>query len=193
MVYNIYSFTCTQHSCPTTPTRFFRSLNELTLHDARHHPPPPIHSPSTTDQPPPTPTNTLDIGASIIYTQRARMGRTTCGTSASSSSYKKPITTHPISETHGADTSNTATFRTFSAYKHTPFKQSPTHIHFPLTPPPSGGYSFSTLTCWSSLPPLPLNAPTHLSMPPSGIASIPSTPATSNMSTTWLCHADNTH
>ena len=42
-------------------------LNELTLHNALHHPPPPIHSPSTTDQPSPTPTNTLDIGTSIFY------------------------------------------------------------------------------------------------------------------------------
>ena len=62
---DIYS--CTQHSCPTAPTRFFRSIHELTLHNALHPPPPPIHSPSTTDQPSPTPTNTLDIGTSIFY------------------------------------------------------------------------------------------------------------------------------
>ncbi len=57
----------TQHSCPTAPTRFFRSLNKLTLHNAPNHPPSPIHSPSTTNQPSPTPTNTLDIGTSIFY------------------------------------------------------------------------------------------------------------------------------
>ncbi len=62
---DIYS--CTQHSCPTTPTRFFHSLNQLTLHNALHHPPPIIHSPSTTDPPSPTLTNTLDIATSIFY------------------------------------------------------------------------------------------------------------------------------
>jgi hypothetical protein len=122
-VVDIYS--CTQHSYPTAPTRFFRSLNELTLHNALHHPPPPIHSPSTTDQPSPTSTNTLHI-RHPSSTQTARMGLTTCGISASPSSYKTPITTHPTSKTHDADTSNTATIQTFSAYKPTLFKQSPT-------------------------------------------------------------------
>ena len=61
---NIYS--CTQQSCPTTPTRFFRSINELNQHNTLHHPPPPLNSPPTNDQPPPT--TTLDIGTSIFYT-----------------------------------------------------------------------------------------------------------------------------
>ncbi len=42
-------------------------------------------------------------------TQTARTGLTTYGTLASPSSYNTPTTTHPTSETHGADTSNTAT------------------------------------------------------------------------------------
>ncbi len=63
---DIYS--CTQHSSPASPTCFFCSLNKLTQHNALHHSPPPIHSPLTTNHPPPTPTNTLDIGTSIFYT-----------------------------------------------------------------------------------------------------------------------------
>ena len=67
-IVDIYS--CTQHSCPASPKCFFRSLNKLTQHNALHHPPPPIHSPLTTDHPPPTPTNTLEIGTSIFYLHR---------------------------------------------------------------------------------------------------------------------------
>jgi hypothetical protein len=54
-------------SCPTAPTRFFRSLSKLTQHNVLHHPPQPIHSPSTTDQPSPTPINPLKIGTLIFY------------------------------------------------------------------------------------------------------------------------------
>ena len=35
---NIYS--CCHTSCPTAPTRFFRSLEDLTNHNSIHHPPP---------------------------------------------------------------------------------------------------------------------------------------------------------
>ena len=37
-------FQCCQHNCPTSPTRFFRSLQELHQHNTTHHPPP---TPST--------------------------------------------------------------------------------------------------------------------------------------------------
>ena len=126
MTADIYS--CTHHSCPTAPTRFFHSLNKLIQHNTLHHPPPPLHSPSTNDHPPPH--NSFDIGTSSS-TQKARMGHTTCGTLASPSSSNTPTTTHQTSETHGADTSNTATVRISYAYKRSPFKQSPTHTHSP--------------------------------------------------------------
>jgi hypothetical protein len=61
---DIYS--CTHQSCPTTPTRFFRSINELNQHNTLLHTPPPLYSPTTNDQTPPT--TTLDIGTFIFYT-----------------------------------------------------------------------------------------------------------------------------
>ena len=118
------------NSLNTTPSIIHHHQYIHTLPPTNHHPHP--RTPSTSEHP--------------SSTQTARMGLTTCGTSAFLSSYNTLIITRPTSETHGADTSNTATVRTFSAYKPILFKPSPTHIHSPLTPPPSGGYS-STSTC----------------------------------------------
>ena len=59
-------FQCCQHNCPTSPTRFFRTLQELHQHNTTHHPPPPPsiiinnNSPSTT----PSPT---DVATTIIF------------------------------------------------------------------------------------------------------------------------------
>jgi len=138
--------------CPTSST----ATNTFT----------PYHQPPTTHHPHPP---TLSTSEHRSSTQTARTGLTTYGISASPSSYNTLITTHPTSETHGADTSNTATVRTLSAYKPIPFKPSPMHIHSPSVLHPSGGYS-STLTCLSSLPPPPPNAPVTLSTLPYGIA-----------------------
>ena len=131
-VVDIYS--CTQHSCPTALTRFFRSLNKLTLHNnALHCPPPPIHSPYTTDQPSPTPTNTLDIGTSIFYADSKNGSHNLWHLGIP---FILQNTDHPhlTSEAHGTDTSP----HNSSNHQHS--------IHFPSIPPPSGGYS-STSTC----------------------------------------------
>jgi len=117
------------------------TMPSITHHHQYIHP-----LPLTNHHPhPPTPSTSGHLSS----TQTVRMGRTTCGTSASPSSYETPITTHPTSGTHGAVTSNIETTRTFSAYKPTQFKPSPTHVHFPSIPPPSGGYFSTSSTCLS--------------------------------------------
>jgi hypothetical protein len=117
-------------------------------------------------------------------TLTARMEPITCGILVYPSYHRTPIITPPTSEPHDTATSNTTTAQFFSAYKPTPFKPSPTHMHSQSTPPPSGDFS-STLICLSLLPPLLPNNPINPSMAPSAIASTPSTLATLNTSTTW--------
>ena len=136
----------TQHSCPTAPTRFFRSLNELTLHNnAPNHPPSQIHSPSTTNQPSPTPTNTLDIGTSIFYADSENGSHNLWHLGIPS--ILQNTDHHPPNfwKTTWCCHSNIETARTFSAYKPTQFKPSPTNMHFPSIPPPSGGYSLTSI------------------------------------------------
>ena len=59
-------FQCCQHNCPTSPTRFFRTLQQLHQHNTTHHPPPPPsiiinnNSPSTT----PSPT---DVATTLLF------------------------------------------------------------------------------------------------------------------------------
>ena len=90
-----------QHASSAPSTNSPYTMPSITHHHQYIHPLPPTnHHPH-----PPTPL-TLEHPSSP---QTARMGLTTCGILASPSSYKTPITTHPTSETHGADTSNTAT------------------------------------------------------------------------------------
>ena len=56
---NIYS--CCHTSCPTAPTRFFRSLDELSQHNHTHHPPP-TPLPAAQSNPTPTsPSTPLDV------------------------------------------------------------------------------------------------------------------------------------
>ena len=103
---------CTQQSCPTAPTRFFRSLNELTQHNALHHqhnhPPPPTNHHSF----PPSPSTLEHLSSTLTV----RMGLITYGTLTSPSSYKTPIITPLTSEPHGAVSSNTASAQTSSAF-----------------------------------------------------------------------------
>jgi len=66
-------FQCCQHNCPTLPTRFFRTLQELHQHNTTHHPPP---TPSTITLPhsniiepnaPQTPPSPTDIATTLIF------------------------------------------------------------------------------------------------------------------------------
>ena len=51
-------YTCCHTTCPTAPTQFFRSLNDLLMHNTLHHPPPPPPPPPPTSKPTPEPTTT---------------------------------------------------------------------------------------------------------------------------------------
>jgi len=66
-------FQCCQYNCPTSPTRFFRTLHELHQHNTTHHPPP---TPSTITLPhtniiepnaPQIPPSSTDIATTIIF------------------------------------------------------------------------------------------------------------------------------
>ena len=57
---NIYS--CCHTTCPTAPTRFFRSLDELSHHNTTHHPPP--HAMSNLQ---PIPTTQTDISTAHFF------------------------------------------------------------------------------------------------------------------------------
>jgi len=62
---NIY--TCCHTTCPTAPTRFFRSLDELSHHNASHHPSPHPPPNSQHSHPPPIPYTPLDIGTTHFF------------------------------------------------------------------------------------------------------------------------------
>ena len=56
-------FSCCHTTCPTSPTRFFRSLAELSQHNTSHHPPP-----QTTSNLHATPSSQTDIGSPHFFT-----------------------------------------------------------------------------------------------------------------------------